>query len=147
MTMKQAPDFSLPDQHGQLHTLKDYKDSWLILYFYPQDETPGCTAEACVFRDGREDLAAVGAEVVGVSADDVTSHKQFADNHSLNFTILADPELTAIKAYNSYNVETGRTLRNTFLINPQGQIVREYQEVSPAGHAQQILEDLRKLQA
>jgi len=145
--MKQAPDFSLPDQHGQLHTLKDYKDSWLILYFYPQDETPGCTAEACVFRDGREDLAAVGAEVVGVSADDVTSHKQFADNHSLNFTILADPELTAIKAYNSYNVETGRTLRNTFLINPQGQIVREYQEVSPAGHAQQILEDLRKLQA
>lgn len=143
--MKKAPDFSLPDQENKVHTLAEYAGKWLILYFYPQDETPGCTAEACLFRDGRQDLAAAGAEVVGVSSDDVAAHKEFADKHSLNFTILADPAREAIKAYGVYDESTGRTKRDTFLINPQGEIARVYQNVSPTGHAQQILEDLQQL--
>jgi len=145
--MKKAPDFSLPDQDNKIHTLTEYAGKWLILYFYPQDETPGCTAEACLFRDGRQDLAAAGAEVVGVSSDTVAAHKQFADKHSLNFTILADPEKAAIKAYDVLDEATGRTKRDTFLINPEGEILRIYHDVSPTGHAEQILEDLRQLQA
>jgi peroxiredoxin Q/BCP len=144
--MKQAPNFTLPDQHGEQHSLNDYAGKWLILYFYPQDETPGCTEEACVFRDGRQDLVDAGAEVVGVSADTVESHKKFADNHSLNFTILADPDQHMIKAYDALNEETGRTLRSTFLINPQGEIVKIYEQVSPTGHAIAILQDLQALQ-
>ncbi len=140
--MKQAPDFTLPDQHGKVHSLKDYAGKWLVLYFYPQDETPGCTAEACMFRDGRNDLVAAGAEVVGISSDDEASHKKFADNHSLNFTILADPERNVIKAYGAYDDAADRTLRNTLLIDPQGKIVKTYESVSPAGHVQQILDDL-----
>jgi len=140
--MKQAPDFTLPDQNGALHSLKDYAGKWLVLYFYPQDETPGCTAEACMFRDGRQDIVAAGAEVVGISSDDEESHKKFADNHSLNFTILADPGLSVIKAYGAYDDATGRTRRNTLLINPDGKIVKEYENVSPAGHIKQILDDL-----
>jgi peroxiredoxin Q/BCP len=145
--MKQAPDFNLPDQNNQMHTLAEYAGKWLILYFYPQDETPGCTAEACFFRDGREDLTSAGAEVVGVSSDDVEAHKQFANKHSLNFTILADPARSTIKAYDVYDEPTGRTKRDTFLIDPKGEIARVYHDVSPTGHAQHILEDLRQLQA
>jgi len=145
--MKQAPDFTLPDQHEEQHSLSDYAGKWLVLYFYPQDETPGCTEEACVFRDGRQDLTDAGAEVVGVSADTVESHKKFADNHSLNFTILADPAKDVIKAYGALNEETGRTLRSTFLINPQGEIVKTYEQVSPTGHATEILTDLQSLQS
>lgn len=145
--MKKAPNFSLPDQYNKVHTLAEYAGKWLILYFYPQDETPGCTAEACLFRDGRQDLAAAGAEVVGISSDTVAAHKQFADKHSLNFTILADPERAAIKAYGVHDESTGRTKRDTFLINPEGDIVQTYHDVSPTGHAEQILKDLRQLQA
>ncbi len=145
--MKQAPDFTLADQNGTMHSLKEYHDKWLVLYFYPQDETPGCTAEACMFRDGRQDLIDAGAEVVGISADDQASHKKFADNHALNFTILADPGKSVIKAYDSYDDAADRTRRNTLLIDPQGMIVKTYENVSPVGHMQQIMDDLRQLSA
>lgn len=145
--MSPAPDFSLPDQQGSQHTLKEYAGKWLVLYFYPQDETPGCTEEACAFRDGREDLVAANAEVVGVSADTTESHKEFADKHSLNFTILADPEKKAIAAYKAHDESTGRVRRITFLIDPAGRIAKEYQEVSPSIHALQIVKDIASMQA
>lgn len=144
--MKQAPDFTLPDQHGQVHTRSEYAGKWLVLYFYPQDETPGCTAEACAFRDGREDLIAANAEVVGVSADDVASHKEFANKHSLNFTILADPNKEVIKAYGAFDELAERVRRVTFLIDPSGNIAKDYQDVSPNIHATQILKDINVLQ-
>src|SRR6185436_2033786 len=98
-----AADFTLPDQNGNTHSLKDYAGKWLVLYFYPEDETSGCIAEACSFRDARQVIAELGgAEVVGVSKDSVESHKKFADNHELNFTILSDASHDVIKAYHSW---------------------------------------------
>lgn len=149
--MKQAPDFSLPDQDGKVHSLTDYTGKWLVLYFYPKDDTPGCTAEACAFRDGHEDLAAL-AEVVGVSKDTMRSHKKFADKYHLNFTLLADPEHKTIEAFGSWQPKKfmGRefigTNRDTFIINPSGQIIKEYRGVDPKTHATEIIADLKKLQ-
>lgn len=149
-TMK-APDFKLPDQNGKEHSLADYKGKWLVLYFYPKDDTTGCTKEACSFRDGRDALRDQGIEVVGVSKDTVASHKKFVDKYHLNFTLLADPELETIKAYKSWGLKKlyGReyegTFRNTFLIDPKGEIVKTYEKVSPADHALQILRDFEAL--
>ncbi|HSX14833.1 MAG TPA: thioredoxin-dependent thiol peroxidase [Candidatus Saccharimonadales bacterium] len=146
-----APDFNLPDQDGKNHSLADYRGKWLVLYFYPKDDTPGCTKEACSFRDGRQALVEAGLEVAGVSKDTVASHKKFVDKYQLNFTLLADPELTTIKAYKSWGLKKfmGRefegTLRNTYLINPKGEIVKTYEKVKPDQHAMQILEDFEAL--
>jgi peroxiredoxin Q/BCP len=152
--MQPAPDFSLPDQDGVMHSLHDYAGKWLVLYFYPKDDTPGCTTEACSFRDVREVIAALGrAEVVGISKDTVRSHKKFANKYGLNFTLLSDPSLETIKAYGAWGLKRfmGRefegTLRNTYLINPQGQIVKPYLGVSPKEHAAEIIQDLQALQA
>jgi thioredoxin-dependent peroxiredoxin len=151
--MKKAPDFSLADQNGTVHTLNDYKGKWLVLYFYPKDDTPGCTVEACSFRDGRDDLAELGAEVVGVSKDSVASHKKFADKHGLTFTLLSDESTEMLKAYDAWGPKKfmGRAYegitRKTYIINPDGQIVREYPKVTPAGHAKAIVKDLSALQA
>ena len=99
-----APDFSLPDQDGTQHQLQDFAGRWLVLYFYPEDETGGCTTEACNFRDGRDVLVEFNkAAVVGVSPDSVESHKKFAENHDLNFTLLSDPTHKTIEAYNSWD--------------------------------------------
>jgi peroxiredoxin Q/BCP len=151
--MKLAPDFSLPDQHGQVRSLTDYAGRWLVLYFYPKDDTPGCTTEACSFRDEREAIAEFGkAEVVGVSKDNVRSHQKFAEKYGLNFTILSDPEHKTIEAYGSWKPKRfmGReymsTMRNTFIISPDGRIAREYRGVNPKTHAAQIIADLQKLQ-
>lgn len=131
--MKQAPDFTLPDQDGNLKALADYAGRWLVLYFYPKDDTPGCTTEACSFRDERDAIAEFGhAEVVGISKDSVKSHKKFADKQQLNFTLLSDPEHTAIEAYDSWKPKKfmGReyigTERNTFIIAPDGKIGRAH---------------------
>lgn len=146
-----APDFTLPDQNGNDHSLSDFHGKWLVLYFYPKDDTPGCTKEACSFRDGQQALIDAGLEVVGVSKDSVASHKKFADKYNLSFTLLADPSLETIKAYKSWGTKKfmGRefegTLRNTYLINPEGKIVKTYEKVKPADHAQQILDDFKKL--
>ena len=140
-----APDFSLPDQNGNMHSLKDYAGKWLVLYFYPEDETSGCTTEACNFRDAREVIASLGgAEVVGISKDPVDSHKKFHEKYSLNFTILSDTSHKTMKAYDSWGVMMAN--RNTFIINPKGEIVKEYMGVEPSEHAAEIITDLRALQ-
>jgi thioredoxin-dependent peroxiredoxin len=151
--MKKSPDFNLPDQEGNLHTLKDYSGKWLVLYFYPKDDTAGCTAEACSFRDERELIAELGGtEIVGISKDSVSSHKKFADKYNLNFTILADPEHKVIEAYDSWKPQKfmGReylgTKRNTFIIDPNGNIAKKYEGVNPKTHAGQIISDLKILQ-
>ena len=152
--MKPAPDFALPDQDGTIHSLADYAGNWLVLYFYPKDDTPGCTTEACSFRDEREVIAELGnAEVVGVSKDSVKSHKKFTDKYGLIFTLLSDPEHHTIEAYGSWKPKKfmGReyigTMRNTFIITPDGKIAKEYIGVDPKTHAAQIIADLKALQA
>ena len=150
--MKQATDFSLKDQDGETRSLNDYRGKWLVLYFYPKDNTPGCTTEACNFRDVRDEIEQLsGAKVVGVSKDSVESHKKFALKHHLNFTLLSDPDHKVIEAYDSWKerklmgkVLVG-TVRNTFLIDPDGQIAKQYIGVNPINHAEQILADLKQL--
>ena len=149
-----APDFSLIDQDGIVHSLKSYAGKWLVLYFYPKDNTSGCTTEACNFRDAREAIADLGnAEVVGISKDSVASHKKFADKHGLSFTLLSDPDHTTIEAYGAWGPRKfmGReylgTHRQTYIINPTGDIVKRYENVDPKKHAAEIIQDLKSLQA
>jgi peroxiredoxin Q/BCP len=149
-----APDFKLLDQDGTEHSLQDYAGKYVVLYFYPKDDTPGCTAEACEFRDARELIAELGnAIVIGISKDTVKAHKKFADKFELNFTLLSDPEHETIEAYGAWQEKSmyGRKFmgiqRSTFIINPEGEIVREYPKVSPKNHAAQIIKDLQVLQA
>ena len=151
--MKKAPDFTLKDQAGAEHSLSDYTGKWLVLYFYPMDDTPGCTKEACGFRDARSAIADFGnAEVVGISKDSVESHREFASKHDLNFTLLSDPGHSVIEAYESWDPEFYHedqflgTRRNTFLINPEGYIVKEYKNVDPEAHAAEIITDLKSFQ-
>jgi peroxiredoxin Q/BCP len=147
--MKPAFDFKLQDQDGNWHSLEDYRGKYLVLYFYPKDNTPGCTKEACAFRDGRDDIRALGnVEVVGVSKDSVASHKKFVDKHHLNFTLLSDPDHKVIEAYGSWqpNKFMGRsfigTHRDTFIISPEGKILKEYRGVDPNDHAAEIISEL-----
>jgi peroxiredoxin Q/BCP len=144
-----APKFSLKDDEGTVHTLSDYKGKWLVLYFYPKDDTPGCTIEACSLRDARDDIAELGAEVVGISSDDATSHEKFKAKHTLNFTLLSDPEKKAMDAYGAWGKKMfGKEgiLRKTFIINPNGTVVKVYGRVTPLGHGEQVVEELKRLQ-
>lgn len=152
--MKPAPDFALLDQTGTERKLADYAGKWVVLYFYPKDDTPGCTTEACNFRDARDSIATLGnAEVIGISKDSVRKHANFAKKYGLNFTLLSDPETITIKAYDSWGERKlfGKTfigiLRNTFIISPEGKIAKEYRGVDPKIHAAEIIKDLQKLQA
>ena len=149
-----APDFSLPDQHGKKRSLKDFSGSWVVLYFYPKDDTPGCTQEACSFRDTESVIAQYGnAKVIGVSKDSVKSHKKFADKHSLEFTLLSDESTEMIQAYGAWQEKSmfGKSYmgiqRMTHIINPEGEIVKTYEKVSPKTHAAEIIKDLQQLQA
>jgi thioredoxin-dependent peroxiredoxin len=145
-----APAFTLSDQDGTPHTLAEYAGSWLVLYFYPKDDTPGCTIEACSLRDARDDLAAIGAQIIGISRDDASSHEKFKAKHSLNFTLLSDPEKTAIDAYGAWGKKmfgVEGILRKTFLIDPSGTVRKVYGRVTPVGHGEQIMTDLRALMA
>ena len=146
-----AKDFNLPDQNGDFHKLSDYAGKWILIYFYPKDDTPGCTKEACTFRDAISQFEKRGVNIVGVSKDSVESHKKFADKYKLNFTLLSDPDHSMIEAYGSWGTKkfmgkeyTG-TQRNSYLIDPKGEIVREYKSVNPLTHFQQILDDLDTL--
>ena len=144
-----APDFQLRDEAGKLHTLADYKDKWLVLYFYPKDDTPGCTTEACSMRDMATDLGEMNAEIIGVSADDAESHKKFKAKYHLNFPLLSDPDMTVINAYGAYGKKMfGKEgiLRKTFIINPYGEVVKVYGRVTPLGHGEQIQAALKQLQ-
>lgn len=136
-----APDFKLPDQHGKQHTLPDYAGRWLVLYFYPRDDTPGCTREACSFRDGLAKLQAAGAHVVGVSVDSQESHQQFAAKYKLPFTLLADPDGNTVRQYGALiDWKLFRLAkRKTFLISPDGRIHRVFNHVDPNSHADEIL--------
>lgn len=146
-----APDFSLPDQNGTLHTLSQYAGKWVVVYFYPKDSTPGCTKEACSFRDGRQFLEEAGAVVLGISKDSVASHKKFAEAHKLNFTLLSDTSTETIQAYGAWGQKKfmGREYmginRNTCLISPKGEIVKEYKGVNPLTHVSELLKDLKEL--
>jgi len=146
---KPAPEFELPDQQGQLHSLEDYRDQWVVLYFYPKDETPGCTTEACEFRDNIFAYRKLNAQILGVSLDDVESHRKFAENHSLPFPLLADTEGTTADAYGVKTKMMGWTVakRQTFLIDPDGNVARHYEKVDPDEHSAQVLADLESLGA
>lgn len=151
--MKAAPDFSLPDQSGIIRTLSDYRGLWVVMYFYPKDDTPGCTQEACNFRDARETIAGLGnAVVIGVSKDSVKAHKKFMEKHNLNFTLLSDEDHAVIDAYGAWQEKSmfGKKYmgiqRSTVIITPDGKIAKEYPKVSPNKHAAEIIRDLEILQ-
>jgi peroxiredoxin Q/BCP len=143
-----APDFALPDQNGRTHRLGDYAGRWLVLYFYPKDDTPGCTTEACNFRDDIVRIRRLGAEVVGVSVDDVASHADFAAKHKLPFTLLADEGGKVAESYGALRdlMVMKMAKRQTYIIDPQGRIARRYLEVDPQTHAAEVVADLERLQ-
>lgn len=145
-----APDFTLNDGNGDSHTLKDYRGKWVILYFYPKDDTPGCTAQACSLRDARDTLAEMGAEIVGISRDEASSHEKFKARHSLNFTLLTDADAKVINAYGAWGKKMfGQEgiLRKTFIINPESQVVKVYGRATPIGHGDAVIKALKALQA
>ena len=140
-----APDFRLLDQNGEEHTLEDYKGKKVILYFYPKDNTPGCTKQACGFTLLYPQFTEKGAVVLGVSKDTVASHKKFEEKQELAITLLADPELEAIKAYdvwqekNMYGKKTMGVVRTTYLIDEEGIITKAFSKVKAADNPQQML--------
>lgn len=151
--MKEAPIFCLPDQDGNEHCLKDYKGQWVLIYFYPKDDTPGCTKEACMLRDVWGDFATKNAVVLGVSADSVESHKKFEEKYELPFPLLADTEKKVVEAFGVYTEKSmfGKKYmgisRESFLVDPEGKIAKHYEKVTPAEHAVQVLKDLDELQS
>ncbi len=144
-----APEFELSDQTGQLHSLEDYRDQWVVLYFYPKDETPGCTTEACEFRDNIFEFRKINVQILGVSFDDVESHRKFAENYDLPFPLLADTEGNAAEAYGVKTKMFGMTIakRQTFLIDPAGNLAKHYGKVNPETHSAEVLADLKTLGA
>jgi thioredoxin-dependent peroxiredoxin len=144
-----APAFTLPDQAGKSVSLKDYRGKWVVLYFYPKDGTPGCTTEACEFRDNIFAFRDAGATILGISVDDVASHKKFAADHQLPFTLLADSDKKAARDYGVLHRMLGLmelARRETFIVDPQGRVAKHYREVDPGSHSKQVLADLKALQ-
>jgi len=142
-----APDFSLLDARRQPHKLADYAGRWLVLYFYPKDDTPGCTKEACHFRDDLAHLEKLGAKVVGVSVDDTSSHAKFANKYKLPFPLLADKDGKVADSYGAL-MNLGiikKAKRYTFLISPEGNVAKIYLNVDTSRHSQEIIDDLKKL--
>ena len=141
-----APEFTLPDQQGTPRRLSDFRGQWVVLYFYPKDETPGCTKEACAFRDDWQALTALNAQVIGVSLDDTQSHAQFASKHRLPFLLLADTSGEVVERYgalmNLLVVKLAK--RHTYLIAPDGKIAQVYRNVDPGGHSQEIIAFLKR---
>ena len=146
---KPAPDFNLPDQNGKQHALQDFRGKWLVLYFYPKDDTPGCTQEACAFRDDLSQISELGAQVVGVSVDDSNSHAEFAKKYHLPFPLLADKTTETAARYGALmNLGFMKIARRyTFVIDPQGNIGKVYLSVETSRHSKDIIEDLQKLTA
>lgn len=143
-----APDFSLPDQNGEIHSLEEYKGKKVILYFYPRDNTAGCTTQACGFAERYPQFLEKNAVVLGVSKDSVASHKKFEEKYELPFTLLSDTELSCIQAYdvwkekNNYGKKTMGVVRTTYLIDEQGIIVKAFGKVKVADNPAQMLEEL-----
>ena len=147
---RKAPTFALPDQEGKTHRLKDYAGRPLILYFYPKDDTPGCTKEACGFRDGWSELKKAGVVVVGVSADNAASHQKFIKKYGLPFPLLSDPDRKTMKTYGAYGEKmmygkkTIGVIRSTVWIGPDGKVKRHWKKVASAEqHPEQVLEAIR----
>lgn len=145
-----APDFSLPDQDGKMHTLSQYRGRWVLIYFYPKDDTPGCTKEACMIRDAFPRFEGVHAEVFGISKDSVASHKSFAEKYQLPFRLLSDENREVIELYGVWREKKmmGKsymgTARTSFLIDPEGVIQKIYESVKPEVHAEEVLADLKE---
>ena len=143
-----APNFTLSDQNSIQHQLSDYEGSWVILYFYPKDDTPGCTTQACDFRDAVKRIIASKSNVFGVSLDSVESHKRFANKNNLPFSLLSDESGEVSEAYDSLNnfMSFKSAKRNTFIIDPDGKVAKIYLSVKPSTHSQMVLNDLNQLQ-
>jgi thioredoxin-dependent peroxiredoxin len=146
-----APDFTLLDQDGIAHTLSRYRGKWVLIYFYPKDDTGGCTKQACAIRDADPDFKKLEAVVLGVSADSVKSHKKFAEKYQLPFTLLADENKQVVNAYGVWGWKKfmGREyegiFRTSFLVDPSGKIAKVYEKVKPEAHADEVLADLKVL--
>jgi thioredoxin-dependent peroxiredoxin len=145
-----APEFNLPDETGKMHSLADYKGKTVILYFYPKDDTPGCTTEACSLRDNYSAFLKAGVTILGVSADNVKSHQKFKEKYHLPFPLLADEGHKVCDAYGTWGLKKtlGREYegikRTTFLISPEGTIRKIYENVKPSEHSQELLQELGK---
>ena len=148
---KQAPAFKLKDQTEKDHKLSDYLGKWILIYFYPRDNTPGCTKEACTLRDNYSEFKKIKAVVLGISGDSVESHKGFAAEHELPFILLSDEKKKVLDLYNVWKEKSmfGKTFmgikRMSYLIDPKGKIAKIYKSVKPAEHAKQVLRDLKDL--
>ena len=147
-----APAFNLPTQDGEKVKLSDYKGKWVLLYFYPKDNTPGCTKEACAMQDYLKQFNKLDFTVLGASPDSVASHKKFADKFGLKFPLLSDEDKTLVQDYGVWGKKKfmGKEYmgvnRSSFLIDPKGKIAKIYPKVKPAEHAEQVLADLKNLQ-
>jgi len=143
-----APAFTLPNQDGKNLKLADYKDRWVVLYFYPKDDTPGCTAEACEFTDNLRQFGKLKAVVLGVSPDKEEAHQKFRDKYKISFDLLSDPEKKVLVKYGAFGTKKmyGKTvqgvIRSTFLIDPRGKIARSWYHVRAKGHAAKVVEEL-----
>lgn len=143
-----APDFSLPDQDGKIHSLADYKGKWVLVYFYPKDDTPGCVKEACAIRDNWPLFEKIDCVVLGISIDSVKSHDKFVNKYKLPFTLLADEKKEMVKKYGAWQKKKlmGKEYmgikRMSYLINTDGKIAKIYLDVNPAEHADEVLNDI-----
>ena len=142
-----APDFKLQDQNGEWQSLEQFRGKWVALYFYPKDDTPGCTTEACAFRDNIFAFDDLNAVILGVSLDNVESHAEFAEKYSLPFSLLADTEKDAANAYGVIMKIGPMELasRQSFLIDPEGKVAKHYEKVNPEQHSEEVLNDIREL--
>lgn len=150
MKNKKAPLFILYDQHNKQHSLSDYLGKWILLYFYPKDDTPGCTIEACSFRDNYLQLKKINVIILGISADFSSSHKKFAEKYKLPFPLLADIERKVIQSYgvggikNIFGNKVKFIKRESFLIDPLGDIAKHYKKVDPKTHVSEVIDDLKQ---
>lgn len=148
-----APALALPDENGTIHNLADQRGRWMVVYFYPNDDTPGCTTEACSFRDALADVTVEGATVWGVSPNGPDSHRKFREKYGLTFTLLSDEDHAAAEAYGawglkvSFGVEKMGLIRSTVLVDPEGKVAATWPKVSPEGHADEVLAALREIKA
>ena len=156
-----APDFNLPDENGKMVSLSDYAGKWLVVYFYPKDDTPGCTKEACDFTDSMNDFSGLNASVVGISRDDADAHQKFIAKYNLNLTLLSDPDHVVHEAYGAWGIkvnygkEIEGVIRSTFIVSPEGEIAALWRKVNVrvelkngvVKHADKVREKLEELQA